>query len=273
MVIPALVEAMVEATNDFSEEVKVVPCSTEVFWRFLVGSAHQFDSPIGALERTLIRCAGSEIANRRLPPLEATLATLTQQFRAAQPKLEEELSLRIPPIRSQWEAYGPGLARQLGMMIPHPPLVETAEVVAVIPAQGGGGTAHLWNNSCRLEALFANTDDDLPEVLRVAWLVGQLNLDIPAVSERIHGERLPRTAALAMIPATIAAGEALGICRNDPNTIRRAIELWRPLGIDVNLEKCHSLEATISAWWDEFRASDGNLAVALPALDALLESP
>src|SRR5439155_20152019 len=97
----------------------------------------------------------------------------------------------------------------------------------VNPALGGGGEAHLAYNSLRIEAVLANPNAELPEVVRLAWLIAQLQLDLPKYSDTIHADRLPQIARYAMLPPTLLAAEAVELMRFTPELIGQAISVWR----------------------------------------------
>ena len=103
---------------------------------------------------------------------------------------------------------------------------QEAEVVLVYAYQGGGGAAHLPYNSARIEALETDQDEQLPEVVRLAWMIAQLNVDLPLFSESIHRDRLPLVASLAMLPPTLNAAQDAELARCDSTTIRRAVGAW-----------------------------------------------
>src|SRR5262249_29629876 len=109
--------------------------------------------------------------------LANSIADVERVFRQRFPECADELVLRGRPLEVQWEARGPGLLKQLAELTAPELLVEQAEVVLVQPAYGGGGEAYLSYNAVHVEALLANPVSELPEVLRLGWLLAQLNLD------------------------------------------------------------------------------------------------
>ena len=52
--------------------------------------------------------------------------------------------------------------------------------------------------------LLTNIEPRLPETLRLAWLLGQLNLDRPIYSDRVHGHALGEVAELALMPVRVS---------------------------------------------------------------------
>ena len=63
-------------------------------------------------------------------------------------------------------------------------VVERADVILVHPVLGGGGWAYPPYNAVCFEAVLANPIAELPEVVRLGWLLAQLNLDSAGRSGR-----------------------------------------------------------------------------------------
>jgi len=137
-------------------------------------------------------------------------------------------------------------------------------VLLVHPALGGAGEAHLAYNSVRIEAVLANPNAELPEVVRLAWLIAQLQCDLPKYSDTIHADRLPRIARYAMLPAALLAAEAVELLRFTPEMIGQAMTAWRlavPQGIDA--------AGVVNQWWQTYLETRPPWNVALAALDQM----
>jgi len=138
-----------------------------------------------------------------------------------------------------------------------------AQVVLVYPALGGGGAAHLPFNLVHLEAVLTSPLPELPENLRLAWLLAQLGL--PALSDPIPGDRLPDIAALAMLPVTLQAAQDLQLVEASPEMLDRALSAWQILTptsadpVDV-----------LWRWWSTCLETRPRWDVALTALDRML---
>ncbi len=182
-----------------------------------------------------------------------------------------ELQTRSQPLRQQWEAYGPGLMRLIADRTAEDLMVERCRVLLVQPIFGGAGAAHLDYNAVHLEAMLVNADDRLPECLRLAWLVAQLNHDLPKYCERLHRDRLPAVGGLAMLPVTLTAAEQLGLARLDRTTLLMAIDRWLPLPFHAESWPDHAqLADTIERWWNVCSSGDHTWPAALAALDQML---
>ena len=200
------------------------------------------------------------------PLLAGRFSDLEIAYRRALPNLADELALRAGPLRSHWEARGPGLLAAIARMTDDRLVVERADVNLVQPAVGGGGVTHLPYNSVTIEAVAANPNEQLPEPVRLGWLLSQLNLDLPVFSETIPRDRLPLVAGLAMVPLVLTAAEQVGwVGAVDAALIATAIDWWR-LPVTPAAETAEVIER----WFNGYGASKPDFGVALTALDRLV---
>ncbi len=115
----------------------------------------------------------------------------------------------------------------------------------------------------------------LPDLVRLAWLVAQLNVDVPRFAERIRHRPVPSCGALAMLPPVLqaAAMQDLAVC--DRDTLAQALGAWRPaLGpCAAGHSAAHEEVDVVWDWWQTQRAGQFPWPVALEALDRMLASP
>lgn len=257
-----LAEMLMGPAADLQAEIQELNLPAEPLWRNLLGLSATLGNNRElarlVLTKTVGRGASAESVQQRLA---GAIQGIEAAFQRQLPKLEDELPLRIGPLREQWEARGPGFLRQIGLLTDESLLVEEAEVVVIHPAFGGGGETWLPGNQVRIEGVLANPFPHLPEVVRLGWLISQLNLDLPALSENVHPNRLPRAAQLAMLPAALAAGREVELCQDSPELLVQANSYWR-LGADPTV---------VTQWWETYRESRPPFAVALAALDKMLD--
>ncbi len=199
--------------------------------------------------------------------LAAVLNQCRREFENAFPRFDAEIQLRTGPLRQLWEAQGPGLLRMMGRSTDEQLLVESAQIVPVQPILGGFGYAHLTTNRVHIEAVLTNASPELPETLRLAWLLGQLDLERPVHSENINTNRLRSVAGLAMLPVVLTAGEELDVCHNSLQLMERTIELWRADTLHVQPAQAANI---VSTWWETYRAARPEWKVALTGLDKML---
>jgi hypothetical protein len=178
------------------------------------------------------------------------------------PHAQEETASAARDLRQRWSYQGEGLLSGVLRWTEPGLLVEEGAVLMVHPVLGGGGTAHLPYNSVRMEAVGADPVAELPEVLRLAWLLSSLNLDLPRYSEHLRPRRLTQVACLAMIPVVLSAAE-LGLDGSLEARLPQATALWMGPA-----EKATA--GILSAWWDSYRTLRPAWATALQALDQLL---
>ncbi len=112
-------------------------------------------------------------------------------------------------------------------------------------------------------------DPQLPETLRLGWLLSQLNQDLPIYSDTIRPERLPHLARLAMLPPVLAASELVEWAQLDAPTLRRALVRWH-LVEESDRNKFDRLTATLLDWWGIYTSSSPRWTVALAALDEMI---
>ncbi len=207
------------------------------------------------------------------------------------PQANQQLALRLGPLQQQWDGYGAALMAHMRRLIGCKPAIDRAIVLAVQPIVGGDGLASPLVGSAFIEAVLTNPLPDLPEVLRLAWLVGQLGYFANAWDDRSITEaiaisdvgfpidftelpvrltELRRQAdvlALAMIPATLAAAEVVELAKCNEATVQLALDQFAPRRPDVE-----SLSRTLLHWWETLLQTKPSWAVALAALDRTLTS-
>jgi hypothetical protein len=262
---PRLAASLEAPAQILAGEVRAANLPEARFWTHLLGLS---GTPTGRrlLVETAIRKTAGKVARLEelVARVAAAVAGVETAMQEALPALSDELELRIRPLREQWEARGLGLMQAIGWRTDESLIVKECDVLAVYPALGGGGGAHLPYNSVRIEAVLANPIAELPEVVRLAWLIGQLHLEVPIYSESIHAERLPYVAAYAMLPPTLAAAEELELVHGTPELIRQAAGAWQmpsPPGMDA--------ADLVHEWWQTFLETRPPWNVALAALDRM----
>jgi hypothetical protein len=260
-----LAEALRPSAAAFAGEIRAAGVPAERFWAHLIPQAANTDNRRQLIESCVTKSAGrSPRLNAIVSNLTAALSSLEVAAQAALPKLAEELALRERPLREQWEARGPGLLLQIGALTEPALVPESCQVLLVHPIQGGGGEAHLPYNSVRIEAVLANPVAELPEVVRLAWLIAQVQLDLPIWSEAIHASRLPHVARFALLPPALAAAENVELARLSPDTLRQAIVAWQ-IAAPPDLDAA----TLLLEWWQTYQATRPPWRVALTALDRL----
>jgi hypothetical protein len=254
--------------RELDEELNALGLPRQRVWPLLAAHAASIASNRLLAQTALTKVIGAGLnAERAVAPLAGRISALEAAVQRAIPDLAEQLALRVRPIQEQWESRGPGLMRMIGKRTDERLIVEAADVLLVHPVFGGAGEAHLQQNAVRIEAVLANPHQDLPEVVRLAWLLAQLNCDLPMFGEAVHPERLPLVVQLALLPPVLVAAEDVELVRNTPDLLSKAIDAWRvavPAGTDVT--------TLLPAWWQTVEESRPSWAVALAGLDQMLRA-
>jgi hypothetical protein len=259
-------EALAGEVQGLGGDLAAVGLAPSRFFEHAIALAVRFDVPLRWAEVVIAKTFGPNHPTadllaarfaRRLIALEAAL----QQ---ANPRALEELELRSEPLREQWAARGPGLLASVARQTAADLVVDEADVILVHPALGGGGSAHPLYNSVCIEAVLANPLAELPEVVRLGWLLAQLNLDLPKYQEHLPGGAARDVGRLAMIPPVLAAAEEVELARFDDQTLATALAAWNAPAVEPG---------KLLAWWETYRATNPDWAVALGALERMLSSP
>jgi hypothetical protein len=260
-----LAAALGPAAMLLGREIEAAGLPAPRFWRHLLPMSANIDGKRQAVEAAVTKTIGRGARfESQVAGIAAAVAGIETAGREALPNLDQELELRQRPIREQWEARGPGLLHQLVTLTDERLLPESSTILLVHPALGGDGRAYLPYNQVQFEAVLANPHAGLPEVVRLAWLIAQLQLDLPAFSEQIHADRLPHIARFAMLPPVLAAAEAVELAALTPETLNLALTAWRltsPPDVDA--------ARLLTDWWQTCRETQPPWPVALAALDQL----
>ncbi len=232
-------------------------------WSLLPLLANHASDPRQLAQTLITRVAGrAAAAPKRVELLMKAMAELETAALEASPDMANQLTHRIRPIREAWEAVGPGLIQQLARQTDGDLFVESARAIVVEPI-AGGGEPYLDFNAIVIEGVLAHPIAELPETLRIAWMAPQLNNDLPIYSELIPGPRFLTVSKLAMIPPTIAGGQAIGICRDESEIWNLAIQHW------LSSPPANALDV-LAVWWPTYREGEVDWRTALTALDRLL---
>jgi hypothetical protein len=143
-------------------------------------------------------------------------------------------------------------------------LPTSAEVVLVSPYVGGHGVAHARQNRITFEAMLVNPLPELPETVRLAWLLSQLGSDLPRYADVLPHGKSERAFRVATIPAVLAAAAAVELVPGDVH-IERALDAWR-----LRAQLPTDAGQQLASWWSAWLDHPKSWAVAVAALDRLL---
>ncbi len=259
-----MAEAIAEPAQILRQTIVAGGLPRTQFWRNLLGLSETAEGSVQLAERAVAKTVGAARGESLVSSLAAAISGVELAVRQALPNMLEELALRIRPLREQYEGHGPGLLRSIARWTDPRMIAPSAQVILVHPSMGGGGSAHLAYNNVLIEAVLTNPVPQLPEFLRLTWLLSQLSLDLPVFSETIHGKRLPHVAELAMIPVTLQAAEELDLLTLTSDMIDMALNCWNvvtpPDADPVDI---------LWRWWGTYLETRPRWDIAFTALDRM----
>lgn len=160
-----------------------------------------------------------------------------------------ELSLRASPLRDAWEARGRGMLLSLkrnvlgGLDTENWPSV-VVTIVPRLPSGGAGGEIDPAKGIVYINAVLANPLPQLPEVVRLAWMVAHVAIETAPSQRATH--------ALALVPAILESAADVELARCDRPTISLALDAWNvDHGLPVDGEH---LAEVVWQWWSDTSA-------------------
>ncbi len=264
------------AMNEFNSRLAAAEVDFSVFWQRLFFGVASGLSDSAACSLALTDAGCSPLAIDTLAgALTSQLADLRLAYAERYPKMVEQLTLRGRPLREQWDGFGAGLLNRIGKLT-HPSfLPKSVTAILLSPYCGGVGGLDATASRLWIEAVLTNPCPEVPEVLRLVWLLSQLGLieAMTSGTEDSQGDpwvaptRLNRVAALAMLPLTLDAGSHLELIPPPPSSLpplfAKAAQTWRLAVDELTLEK-------LASWWRQFQDLQTPPPVALKALDRML---
>jgi hypothetical protein len=266
---PPVDERLLRGTRELllnlEERLALAELSGDGFWPTTVLALVQGESEPRAITAGLEASACSPLV---MDSLSIALTGLMTDLRLAilgvLPKLAEQLPLRARPLQEQWEARGPGLLRLIGKLTHQDLLPRRVHGLWMHPWLGGGGFALPEVQSVLVEAVLTNPLAELPEVVRIAWLVAAVGMSQPGANVLVAADRLPRVVSAALLPVTLSAAEQLDLVGQGPLQVGLALSKWRPPSSTA------SDLSVLEEWWSQFRDGRTPFPVALKALDRML---
>ncbi len=205
---------------------------SERFWIELLSTVSDEAAMDSLIEKAAVRseskCVSSEVAN--------VFQTAETKILSSNLDVAEELRLRLRPLREIWEASGPGMLFQIKRWTKQsiPPQLQ---VDGLLPICGGFGQAFPDSGRVQIELVLANPTAEVPEVVRLAWLVAQLS--IPNNTDSLADR-------LALVPCCLASAEQLGIAQCQVSSLITSLQQWQIF--DTCADK---LGETLYRWWND----------------------
>jgi hypothetical protein len=235
------------------------------FWSYAIPLSPAFTDVRKLARMVLYRCLDAEASRSDfVEQLQRALEQLQHEYEHHFPNLEQDLTLRSGPLREAWEARGPGLLGGIGTETDPRLIARKADCLLVLPVAGGGGQPHWMYNSVKFEAMLANPQQELPEVVRLAWLLAQLNSELPMFAEAIPSNHLATLAATSLLLPTLSAAASVELVRFEEDLLAFAIEKWHITSPAADLA------AALTQWWNAYVQTRPPWDVAILELDKLL---
>ena len=271
-----IVKAIEAPINELSSRLAAAEIDCGVFWQRLMSAAASGDSDLAACNAALASAGCSPLSlDSTASAIASQLADVRLVHQERFPKLAEQIALRGRPIRDQWDGYGAGLLKRISNLT-HPSFIpKGVSCILLSPYRGGEGGLDASNMRIWIEAVLTNPFPEVPEVLRLVWLIAQVGLieGLSTGPEDSSGDpwvaplHLPRVAALAMMPLTLEAASYLELIPTPATSLSslfgKAAQAWR-IAVDVP-----TLD-TLENWWRQFQDLKTPPAVTLKALDRML---
>lgn len=242
------------------------------FWRRLIVevAGERGDGDRGDSRAVEIALSDGGLSELQLEPnaqgVSRLIADCRSVYAAQLPKLADQLRLRARPLKERWDAYGPGLLRAIASRIwdgspPEDWWPPRVEALLLQPARGGAGGFDPDSQRVWVEAMLTDANPAVPEVLRVAWLVSRVAIELHTREKSgEHSRRLPWP--FASIPIVLAAATDLELISATPMPVRAAMGLW-DLGD-------HRQADVVERWWRERERAGTPLPVSLKTLAEML---
>lgn len=260
---PALAAALLPPAECLQQAIMDEHLPPKVFWSHLLPLSAVNGNLEDVARVTLRKIVGPGEGSSRVIHFRQLLHDIRFACTKTVPQFSDATSWSMEPLRQQWNMHGIGLLSRIMLWTEPEVLVEEATVIGVYPVCGGGGGAHLPYNLARLEAVTDAGPRTLPEVLRLAWLLSMLNLDVPYYAEQVRTGRLAQVAALAMLPVALTAAADLHMIHSADETLEPALQSWLPAEVERIVP--------LRQWWETYRTMRPPWNAALKGLDSLLD--
>ncbi len=221
---------------------------------------------VKTIEWILVRCGVSMLSVDQIAGgIHRDLSTAATTLQTANPRLAEQLRLRMGPLRSGFESYGPGVLRSVGRTVWNGPPPDdwwpkTVTIHGVMPWRGGAADAHPVVPAVWIESMLTDRDPRVPEWLRLSFQIlrvasGRHTGSGSGAGGGAGAQTLPWS--VGMIPVLLdAAGSAGAIPppgrEQFDQSVAIALQSWRAspgAGFDSQPE----LAQTLSEWWWSIR--------------------
>ena len=261
---PKTEELLVEPVTEINNRLVSSSLDVASFWQQYLRNIMVDTDLADACSNALLAARCNEMQLEQIArAIRGRLVDARSLFFKKFPKLVDQLQLRAQPLKSQWDSYGPGLVREVDRRIwgdQPPPRWSPGRVDALLvqPIRGGDGGFDAEQKRIWVEAMLTDADPEVPEVLRIVWLVTRLTIELYLRDG--SDDALADSWALVSVPIALEAGRELEIVNWPEAPIEKAMQVWH-FG-DTNVA------TKLGAWWRSHRDSAMPLPAALKILQA-----
>lgn len=235
------------------------------FFEHLPALAGEFSGCREIARLALTRLIHSERAARLAGPYAEILTEIAATTLPGVQRLGSMVEEHLPALQAAWKVDGIGLLADVAHWTDQAVVAEDLSALAVAPVRGGGGAAYPTYNRVCIEIVGDDLVPELPEVVRLVWLISQLNLDLPQFSEALTPQRAHLVTKLAMLTAVVAAWHDRDAAAVDEPQLGTALGAW--LG---ELPEPATISPALVQWWGVYCERRPAWPVALQALDQYL---
>jgi hypothetical protein len=260
-----LIVALGQPLEEIESRLSQSDLDRDAFWFSLLQSSSAKKPPRDLATPALLAAGCSELVVDQLAKATSGgLVELRLALQQAMPKLADQLPLRARPLIEQWETRGAGLLRSLAKLTHADLLPKRIDVAWMHPLLGGHGIALPQPGVVLMEAMLVNPIEELPELLRLIWLIGLAGWIGPNANRFVSPARWPRIASAALLRATMEAGRDLQVIDDPVRATSIAAHTWR-------LNQWQSSdEPIVHDWWNQYQQGQTPLPIAIKALDKML---
>lgn len=266
LVDPDLAKIIQGPVTAFERAIESTGVPREPLWQNLLGLSVEIENNRQLALQALTKTVGASRAELLAGQFAGVISDLEVAGHRVAPALEETLLPYLQVLREQWSMAGLPLMERVAIRTDARLIVPRAVVAVVWPiTRGGDGGAHLPFNSVHIEAVADSPAAPLPEIVRLGWLLAQLNLDIPIFCDAVNLRRLPLVARLAILPPTLEAAQQLDLIEPGSIEIPQALSAWGVLPAAAP-----EVADVVADWWATYQESRPRWEVALTALDRMM---
>jgi len=263
----SLSSAIGESVHQLTTEVQESEIRAEQFWKQLLALSSQTEDVNQLVENTLRDTLKRDSSKDAVSHISLLVTDIVSAVSKHVGDINELLKLRAVPIRQQWEARGPGMMSKITQLSNESLTIDNATVVLVLPVSGGGGDVHSDQDCVRFEAVLTDTMGQLPEVIRLAWLLSRLAIRRSRRCSSSPLSRLALVEQLAALPLVLSAADHVELLCFDRSAMDLAVSSWIH-----GVEPTESLSEVVYKWWRGFTGSQTPLTIEMYQLDKTLQN-